>query len=120
MKNIVVKYNVGKMDNVERLSFQNRLLVQSIKECCYEVKNEDGSIVNEVVRSDIFERWSELCKSKDNVKVFASLIHHFIVFGFLEKLTKVKVFEKNDVINMFNKMSDSDKLELIEMMKVKE
>lgn len=111
MKNIIVKYKVGDMNNIERLSPQLKLLVISINLVKYEV---DGEF--ECIRSDVFIKWSELCKSIDNVKVFASHIHSFIVFGYLIKLTIAKVITKDDVINMFNKLNEVEKLELLKLM----
>lgn len=114
MKNIVVKYEVGDMNNVERLSPQLKLLVIAIKECSYKVEGKENE---EVVRSDVFERWSELCKSNDNVKVFASHIHSFIVFGYLIKLTIAKVVTKDDVMAMILKLNEDERNELLNGLK---
>jgi len=111
MKNINVKYKVGDMNNVERLSPQLKLLVIAINLVKYKVDND-----YECIRSAVFMKWSELCKSKDNVKVFASHIHSFIVFGYLIKLTIAKVVTKDEVINMFNKLNEVEKLELLKLM----
>jgi hypothetical protein len=110
MKNMMVKYEVGDMSATERLSPQLKLLVLAIKEVSYQVEGQS----EQVDRADIFARWSELCKSKDNVKVFASHIHSFIVFGYLVKMTTAKVVTKDEVLKMFAKLSEAEKLAIAE------
>jgi hypothetical protein len=108
MKNLQVTYTVNNLpsvDNRQKLSPQLTFLCQAIDK----VKSKE----NVAVRSEIFKAWSDLCKSTDNTKVFASHIHHFIAFGFIGKMTIAKVVTKEQVLALIAKLTETEKAELL-------
>jgi len=104
-KKVDITYKVNTLpSNRQKLSPQIQALVEAIELSV----NEDGI----VKRQDVLDNWSKLTKSEDNLKVFASHIHDLIQYDLLDKMTSV-IDPKTKIKSMLDKMSDSDKAELI-------